>query len=55
MWQNMTTAPKDGTIITMIGHIDAFTKKKHTYRGYFRNGYFITVGGWIIFPDKWKP
>lgn len=57
MWKEMDTAPRDGTTITMKGHIDTHTKAKGTYRGSFNKEYntFVTTGGWIIFPDKWKP
>ncbi len=57
-WDNMNTAPKDGTMIMVKGYIDVTQKDKVINRpARFSPAYNMWVcrNGQIIFPSQWKP
>lgn len=56
-WHPAETIPKDGTRIVVRGITDTHTRKKNTYHGCRFDsgiGHFITRGGWVVFPEKWR-
>ncbi len=58
-WQNIETAPKDGTWIRVRGHdFGDRTRKRHYAIAFFDNGHWNEVGSEgsvLYYLDGWRP